>query len=236
MVVGFADLTGSTALVQRADLAGLDRAITRFEETTSDLIARAGATLVKRLGDGVMFVAAEPEAALALALDVVAAFPAGGETPSARVGLAAGHVVALRGDFYGPAVHLAARLADAAAPATVLAAPDLRARAGEGRGRRVPRARRAAARGGSTSRSCRTRCGDARRSRARSPAAASPSSPRRRPARAPVRRAPRETSGRPRTAKCSATDEWASALTATTLSRPPYSLASCSTTGVIERQ
>jgi adenylate cyclase len=134
MVVGFADLTGSTALVQRADLAGLDRAITRFEETTSDLIARAGATLVKRLGDGVMFVAAEPEAALALALDVVAAFPAGGETPSARVGLAAGHVVALRGDFYGPAVHLAARLADAAAPATVLAAPDLRARAGEAAG------------------------------------------------------------------------------------------------------
>ena len=81
-----------------------------------------------------MFVVAEPEAALRLALDVVAAFPAGGETPPARVGLAAGRVVALRGDFYGPAVHLAARLADAAAPATVLAAPDLRARAGEAAG------------------------------------------------------------------------------------------------------
>ena len=131
MVVGFADLTGSTALVQRADLAGLDRAITRFEETTSDLIARAGATLVKRLGDGVMFVVAEGDAALALALDVVAAFPAGGETPPARVGLAAGRVVALRGDFYGPAVNLAARLADVAAPATVLAAPELRARVGK---------------------------------------------------------------------------------------------------------
>jgi adenylate cyclase len=131
MVVGFADLTGSTALAQRADLAGLDRAITRFEETTSDVIARAGATLVKRLGDGVMFVVAEPDAALALALDVVAAFPRGGETPPARVGLAAGRVVALRGDFYGPAVHLAARLADAAEPATVLAAPELRARVGE---------------------------------------------------------------------------------------------------------
>jgi adenylate cyclase len=131
MVVGFADLTGSTALVQRADLAGLDRALTRFEETTSDLIARAGATLVKRLGDGVMFVAPQAEVAFGLALDIVAAFPAGRDTPPARVGLAVGHVVALRGDFYGPAVHLAARLADAAPAATVFAAPELRARAAQ---------------------------------------------------------------------------------------------------------
>jgi adenylate cyclase len=130
MVVGFADLTGSTALVQRADLAGLDRAITRFEEVTSDLVARSGATLVKRLGDGVMFVAPRPETAIALALDIVTAFPEGGETLPARVGLAAGHVVALRGDFYGPPAHLAARLADAAAPATVLASAELRARVG----------------------------------------------------------------------------------------------------------
>jgi hypothetical protein len=36
-------------------------------------------------------------------------------------------VVGLRGDFYGPPVHLA----DAAAPATVLAAPELRARVGQ---------------------------------------------------------------------------------------------------------
>jgi adenylate cyclase len=130
-IVGFADLTGSTALVQRADLAGLDRAITRFEEATSDLIARAGASLVKRLGDGVMFVVAEPAAAFELSLDLVAAFPMGGDAPPARAGLAAGRVVALRGDFYGPAVNLAARLADVAAPATVVAAPELRARAGD---------------------------------------------------------------------------------------------------------
>jgi len=128
LVVGFADLTGSTVMVRRLDLAGLDRAITRFEEATSDLIAAAGATLVKRLGDGVMFVTPRPDVACRLALDLVEAFRDDAESLPARVGLAVGHVAALRGDFYGPAVHLAARLASVAAPATVLSVPALRER------------------------------------------------------------------------------------------------------------
>jgi hypothetical protein len=80
MVIGVADLTQSTALVRGLDLAGLDRALTTFEEVTTDLIA-AAATLVKRLGDGVMFVTPQADLACALALRLVGAF---GDTPAAR--------------------------------------------------------------------------------------------------------------------------------------------------------
>jgi class 3 adenylate cyclase len=127
-VIGFADLTASTSLVQRLDLAGLDRAITTFETVTSDVIAAAGATVVKRLGDGVMFVTAHPDVACGIALDLVDAFRAHPVAPPVRVGLAAGRVAALRGDFFGPPVHLAARIVGVARSSTVLVSDDVRRR------------------------------------------------------------------------------------------------------------
>ncbi len=128
LVVGFADMTHSTRLVQQLDLAGLDRAITTFETVTSDVIAAAGARVVKRLGDGVMFVTSQPDVACAVALDLVDAFRHHAVSPPVRVGLAAGHVAALRGDFFGPAVHLAARIVAAAPPSTALVADAVRTR------------------------------------------------------------------------------------------------------------
>jgi len=44
MVIGFADLTGSTALVRDLELAAFDRALIAFEEATTDAIAAAGAS------------------------------------------------------------------------------------------------------------------------------------------------------------------------------------------------
>ena len=120
MVVGFADLTGSTALVCDLDLVRFDRALTAFEDVTTDAIAAAGATLVKRLGDGVMFVTHESGVACTLSRRLVEAFRDEPDIPPVRVGLDAGQVAALRGDFYGPPVHLAARIVTAAPPATVL--------------------------------------------------------------------------------------------------------------------
>lgn len=128
MVLGFADLTQSTALVRRLDLAGLDRALTTFEEVTTDLIAGAGATLMKRLGDGVMFVTPRADVACRLALDLVDAFRDHPTAPPAKVGLTAGEVAALRGDFFGPAGHLVARIVAVAPPASVLAPRGLRDR------------------------------------------------------------------------------------------------------------
>jgi len=128
LVVGFADITGSTALVERLQLAELEHGLAVFEERTTDLIARTGATLVKRLGDGVMFVADDATIACRLALDLVAAFPAAEALPPVRVGLAAGVVAALRGDYFGPAVHRAARVVALAAPRTVVVAAEVGAR------------------------------------------------------------------------------------------------------------
>src|SRR6185503_2140670 len=128
LVVGFADMTHSTRLVQQLDLAGLDRAITTFEAVTSDVIAAAGARVVKRLGDGVMFVTSRPDVACAVALDLVDAFRDHAVSPPVRVGLAAGHVAALRGDFFGPAVHLAARIVAAAPRSTALVSDEVRTR------------------------------------------------------------------------------------------------------------
>lgn len=133
LIVGFADLTGSTQLVQETDLAGLDRALTTFERVTSDLLAAAGATIVKRLGDGVMFVSPRTSATCRVALDLVDAFRDPAVSSPVRIGLAAGQVAALRGDFFGPAVHLAARIVAAAPPASVLVSGDVRTRA-EGTG------------------------------------------------------------------------------------------------------
>jgi adenylate cyclase len=129
VVVGFADVTGSTALVERLHLDELDRAVAVFEERTTDVIARAGATLVKRLGDGVMFVAHDAAVACQLALDLVDAFPAADNLPPVRVGLAAGVVAALRGDYFGPAVHRAARVVAIAEPRTVVLAEEVADRA-----------------------------------------------------------------------------------------------------------
>lgn len=128
VVVGFADITGSTALVERLHLAELEHALAVFEERTTDLIASAGATLVKRLGDGVMFVANDAGVACRLGLDLVAAFPEAEGLAPVRVGLAGGVVAALRGDYFGPAVHRAARIVALAAPRTALVDAEVKAR------------------------------------------------------------------------------------------------------------
>ena len=129
MVIGFADLTGSTRLAADLALDELDRALSVFEERTSDVIAMAGASLVKRIGDAVMFVTNAPGIACMLAIDLVDACAAA-HLPKLRVGVAFGDVVVRHGDFYGPTGNLAARLVAAADPGTVLADTVLHARLG----------------------------------------------------------------------------------------------------------
>ena len=92
----------------------------RFEATTGDVVAAAGANVVKRIGDAVMFVTNAPGIACTLAVDLVDACAAA-HLPKLRVGVAFGDVVVRHGDFYGPTVNLAARLVAAADPGTVLA-------------------------------------------------------------------------------------------------------------------
>jgi class 3 adenylate cyclase len=119
LAVGFADLAGFTGLSSQLDVSDLALMISRFEAATGDVVTAAGASVVKRIGDAVMFVSNAPGVGCALSLDLIEACAAAG-LPKLRVGLAFGDVMVRQGDFYGPTVNLAARLVASAEPGTAL--------------------------------------------------------------------------------------------------------------------
>jgi class 3 adenylate cyclase len=119
LAVGFADLAGYTGLWQELEPQQLAAMLDRFEATTGDVITAAGANVVKRIGDAVMFVTNAPGVACALAVDLLEACAAA-RLPKLRVGLAFGDVMVRQGDFYGPTVNLAARLVSSAEAGTAL--------------------------------------------------------------------------------------------------------------------
>jgi adenylate cyclase len=88
-----------------------------FDERTSEIILGHGGQLVKTIGDEVLFATQTTDAACAIALDLVEEF-ADVSLPDVRVGLAAGEVVSIFGDVFGPRVNLAARLVARAEPNT----------------------------------------------------------------------------------------------------------------------
>jgi class 3 adenylate cyclase len=118
--VGFADMVGFTARSQALATADLVAVIDRFERGAADVIARHGGRLIKLIGDGVMYAATDGDAACAIALELVETTGRAGLS-DVRAGLAVGRVISRSGDFYGPVVNLAARLASVASPGEVLA-------------------------------------------------------------------------------------------------------------------
>ena len=119
LAVGFADIAGYTGLSHQLDPSELTAMLARFEATTGDVIAAAGANVAKRIGDAVMFVTNAPGVACALALELIEACTRE-RLPKLRVGLSVGQVIVRQGDFYGPTVNLAARLVASAEPGTAL--------------------------------------------------------------------------------------------------------------------
>jgi len=119
LAVGFADLAGFTGLSSELEVSDLALMIARFEATTGDVVTSAGASVVKRIGDAVMFVSNAPGVGCALSLGLIEACTAAG-LPKLRVGLSFGDVMVRQGDFYGPTVNLAARLVASAEPGTAL--------------------------------------------------------------------------------------------------------------------
>ena len=132
LVVGFVDLVGYTALSRALSSRQLADLLGRFEAVVEDAVTTHGGRLVKLLGDGAMFVAEDPSAAVGLALSLLDAFAADTDLPPARVGMAAGSVVALNGDYQGTVVNIAARLAGAAPPAAVVVDAEVKRAAAPG--------------------------------------------------------------------------------------------------------
>lgn len=120
LAVGFVDLVGYTAISQELDGRELATLVARFESVTYDTVARLGARLVKTIGDEVMFVAEDPEIALAVALALTERTGTDDVLPRARAGLAFGPALAREGDYYGAVVNLAHRLVEIARPASAV--------------------------------------------------------------------------------------------------------------------
>ncbi len=123
--VGFVDLVGFTeisAAMRPKDLAVFIR---DFEGRAHDIVTAVGARLVKLIGDEVMFVATDPEAACVAGSRLMAGFGSEMERVVPRGGLAFGDVLVRGGDYYGPIVNLAARLVDEAVPQELLVTEEL---------------------------------------------------------------------------------------------------------------
>ncbi len=123
--VGFADLSGFTALTQTLTPAQLSNLLNEFAGTVSDVVHADGGRIVKFIGDEVMWVSSAPERLVRAAVDLVEHPKAREEGLQVRAGLAYGTVVAINGDYFGNPVNLAARLVAAAAPVQILATSEL---------------------------------------------------------------------------------------------------------------
>jgi adenylate cyclase len=117
--MSFLDLVGYTRLTEEQG----DQAAAALAEALAVLVDRSsrehGGMPMKWLGDGVMVYFREPAGAVLSALRMVQQLPQA-DLPPAHVGVAAGPVVVQGGDYFGPTVNLAARIAARAGAGQVL--------------------------------------------------------------------------------------------------------------------
>jgi len=119
--IGFADLVGFTAFTEQVDAAAFMAAMVQFEREVQDAVVDQGGTVVKLIGDEVMFATPYPVSAVRVAAALVGI---GRDIPGLdgmRVGLAYGQVIRSGGDFYGTVVNTAARIVGQAYPDAIVA-------------------------------------------------------------------------------------------------------------------
>ncbi len=121
--IGFADLSGFTALSQAKPLPELAVLLAAFEDASSATVHDGGGRVVKFLGDAVMWVSPTAAGLAQVAHQLVTHARARDAGLEVRAGVAFGDVLAQDGDYFGPPVNLAARLVAVAAPGQVLASP-----------------------------------------------------------------------------------------------------------------
>ena len=110
----FADLAGYTALTE---VHGDEEAATvaaEFSEWVRPLLPDYGAEEVKSIGDALLIRVDDPADALHLAARIVGDFGTRHRGLGVRVGMHTGTAVERQGDWFGSAVNLAVRVADAA--------------------------------------------------------------------------------------------------------------------------
>jgi class 3 adenylate cyclase len=125
--IGFADLSGFTALTQALTPSQLSELLNEFAGAVADVVHADGGRVVKFIGDEVMWVSGSAERLAQAAVDLVDHPKALEDGLQVRAGLAYGTVLAINGDYFGNAVNLAARLVAAAEPRQILADAELHA-------------------------------------------------------------------------------------------------------------
>ena len=121
LAVGFVDLVGFTPLSLHTSPTSLLELIGEFEGRAFEVAGTHEGRIVKHIGDEVMFVASDGGAGCAIARDITSSIGTGVEP---RGGVCFGDVITRHGDYYGPVVNLASRLADLAVPGEVLVDAD----------------------------------------------------------------------------------------------------------------
>ena len=118
LAVGFVDLVGFTSLSQHLVPSDLLTLIGRFEERAFEVATACNGRVVKHIGDEIMFAALDANSGCNMAAELMRVFGTEGLEP--RGGLVFGDVISRLGDYYGPVVNLASRLADTAIPNELL--------------------------------------------------------------------------------------------------------------------
>jgi len=121
VTVLFADVEGSTALLERLGRARWMQSLAEYEALLNESIDRHGGTLVKALGDGHLLAFPSARAALRCAIDVQRALPLE-VAPDLRVrmGIHTGEPAVREDDLHGRTVVKAARIADLARGGEIL--------------------------------------------------------------------------------------------------------------------
>jgi adenylate cyclase len=108
--IGFVDLVDSTSLIERLASQEVVRAMSEFAQLASTSASSGGARLVQLIGDEAMFAHRDPVCVATAVAELVAAVEDHPLLHGARGGMATGAVVPALGDYFGPAVNLAARI------------------------------------------------------------------------------------------------------------------------------
>jgi adenylate cyclase len=123
LAILFTDLVGfSSWALEAGDTLAVDL-LRQVGQRLEPAVAEEGGRVVKRLGDGLMAVFADPDSAVEAACrgrEAIAAIEVGGHRPRMRAGVHVGRPRKLGGDYFGVDVNIAARVAAAAGAGEVL--------------------------------------------------------------------------------------------------------------------
>ena len=115
--VGFADISGFTALSRDAATSDLATLLEQFESVATNAVGAHNGRVVKLIGDAVLYTADAPTDGVRIAVDMLAAWPA--TQPPIRAGVATGPILRRLGDVFGPTVNIASRLTSLSRPGKV---------------------------------------------------------------------------------------------------------------------